>query len=132
LLKLPPDIQIAVKENRITMGHARALINIENIDAQIEIFKTIIKNDLSVRKTEELVRNLIGVKSQKKGTPEHQSNKTNQSDQFMEIKALQQDLSSHFGTKVHIHSNSKNKGEIKIPFLSVEDLNRILEILNYR
>src|SRR5262249_42151622 len=58
LLKLPPDIQIAVRDNRLSMGHARAIINIENPANQLFIFKKTIQEDLSVRKVEELARQL--------------------------------------------------------------------------
>src|SRR5687768_3276743 len=71
LLRLPPDIQIAIRDNQITMGHARAIVNIDNIDAQLAIFKKIIKEELSVRKVEELVRELSsgGNKSTKEEAP---------------------------------------------------------------
>ena len=58
LLKLPPDIQEAIRDDQISMGHARALINIENIDIQLTVFHKIIKDDLSVRRTEEVVRKI--------------------------------------------------------------------------
>src|SRR5690606_29573218 len=57
LLKLPPDIQIALRDNVITMGHARALINIDTVENQLAIFKKVVAEELSVRKVEELVRN---------------------------------------------------------------------------
>jgi ParB family chromosome partitioning protein len=122
LLKLPPDIQIAVRDNRISMGHARAIINVENPDQQLYIFKKTLAEDLSVRKVEELVRELASTKKEEKGstTPVTSVNR--------EINQLQSKLSSHFGTRIVIKSDGK-KGEIKIPFLSVEDLNRILDIL---
>lgn len=119
LLKLPPDIQIAVRDNRITMGHARAIINVENPDSQLYIFKKILSEDLSVRKVEELARQLLA------GTKDVTSSPTSPA---KEISQLQSKLSSHFGTKVSVKSDGK-KGDIRIPFLSVEDLNRILEIL---
>lgn len=124
LLKLPPDIQIAIRDNRLSMGHARALINIENIDVQLEIFKKIIKEDLSVRRVEELVRNYSSpqpVKDQKKDFS---------TGLMQEIVQWQSKLSSHFGTRIQIKSDDKSKGEIKIPFTSKEDFNRILEILD--
>ncbi|MFZ2906476.1 MAG: ParB/RepB/Spo0J family partition protein [Cyclobacteriaceae bacterium] len=122
LLKLPPDVQIAVRDNKISMGHARAIINVENPDQQLYIFNKTLAEDLSVRKVEELVRNLASEKTEAK---EHQpaSSAVNR-----EIAQLQSQLSSHFGTRIVIKSDGK-KGEIKIPFLSVEDLNRILDIL---
>src|SRR4029077_5550757 len=58
LLKLPPDIQIALRDNKLTMGHARAIINVENADAQLQIFKKTLKEDLSVRQVEELARSM--------------------------------------------------------------------------
>lgn len=121
LLKLPPDVQIAVRDNKITMGHARAIINVENPDQQLFIFKKTLAEDLSVRKVEELVRSL-GAQAQTKETPGTPSTANR------EISNLQSQLSSHFGTRVVVKSDGK-KGEIKIPFLSVEDLNRILDIL---
>lgn len=124
LLKLPPDIQAALRDNKISMGHARAIVNVENVDTQLAIFKKILNEDLSVRKTEELARNMGKV-------PEKKSAKTTKSSSASyEIQNLQNKLSSHFGTKVHLKADQENKGEIKIPFVSVEDLNRILEILN--
>jgi ParB family transcriptional regulator, chromosome partitioning protein len=122
LLKLPPDIQIAVRDNRISMGHARAIINVENPDQQLYIFKKTLEDDLSVRRVEELVRELASAKKTDKGnvSPVAPANR--------EINQLQSRLSSHFGTRIVIKSDGK-KGEIKIPFLSVEDLNRILDIL---
>jgi ParB family transcriptional regulator, chromosome partitioning protein len=122
LLKLPPDIQIAVRDNRISMGHARAIINVENPDQQLYIFKKTLSEDLSVRKVEDLVREI----GNKKSEPAAQSSTSSPASK--EITQLQSQLSSHFGTRVVVKSDGK-KGEIKIPFLSVEDLNRILDIL---
>jgi ParB family transcriptional regulator, chromosome partitioning protein len=123
LLKLPPDIQIAVRDNRISMGHARAIINVENPDQQLYIFKKTLAEDLSVRKVEELVREFASTKKEEKATATTAPSTANR-----EINQLQSKLSSHFGTRIVIKSDGK-KGEIKIPFLSVEDLNRILDIL---
>ena len=123
LLKLPPDIQIALRDDKLSMGHARAIINVENSDAQLFIFKKTLQEDLSVRKVEELARRVMGGSS---GKPEPAKGGTAASSR--EINNLQTKLSSHFGTKVSVKSNG-GKGEIKIPFLSIEDLNRILDIL---
>lgn len=125
LLKLPPDIQIAVRDNKLSMGHARAIISVENPDQQLYIFKQALAEELSVRKVEELVR----VLSEKSSQREEGTNTNQQSSPASkEITQLQSRLSSHFGTRVAIKSDGR-KGEIKIPFLSVEDLNRILDIL---
>ena len=123
LLKLPPDIQIAVRDNKLSMGHARAIINVENPDQQLYIFKKTLNEDLSVRKVEELVRDLAHKNDEKKEQPSTASSPASR-----EIAQLQGRLSSHFGTRVVVKSDGK-KGDIRIPFLSVEDLNRILDIL---
>jgi ParB family chromosome partitioning protein len=126
LLKLPPDIQIALRDNRLSMGHARAIISIENSETQLFVFKKTLEEDLSVRKVEELVRQLAT------NTPEKEVTEKpiEQTEATREIAQLQSKLSSHFGTKVNIKSDGQ-KGEIKIPFLSVTDLNRILDILKF-
>src|SRR5688572_13023820 len=112
LLKLPPDIQIAVRDNKLTMGHARAIINVENPDQQLYIFKKTLNDELSVRKVEELVREVANKKTESTlSTPTTSS-------ASKEITQLQSSLSSHFGTRVVIKSDGK-RGEIKIPFLSV-------------
>ncbi|MBS1950897.1 MAG: Chromosome (plasmid) partitioning protein ParB [Cytophagales bacterium] len=120
LLKLPPDIQIALRDNKISMGHARAIINVENPESQLFILKKIINEDLSVRAVESLARELTSEKKETTGKPTPNAPK--------EVYQLQSRLSSHFGTKVTVKSDGK-KGDIRIPFLSVEDLNRILDIL---
>jgi len=123
LLKLPPDIQDAIRHDAISMGHARALVNIENIDVQLTVFHKIVKDDLSVRKTEDLVRKISKFNDGKVESKGRVSELTG------ELKNLQTVLSSHFGTKVEIHNKGGQKGDIKIPYMSIDDLNRILEIL---
>ncbi len=125
LLKLPPDIQIAVRDNKLSMGHARAIINVENPEQQLFIFKKTLMEDLSVRKVEELVREVSSKKGESADTDINGPPTGNAS---REISQLQSRLSSHFGTRVVVKSDGA-KGEIKIPFLSVEDLNRLLDIL---
>ena len=120
LLKLPPAIQIALQQQKISMGHARALITVDSIDTQLAIFERILKEDLSVRKVEGLVRDY---------QPKEKKEKVNTA-LSPEFKGLQDKLSSHFGTKIHLNKDLKNKGQIKIPFASLEDLNRLLDILD--
>jgi len=120
LLKLPPVIQVAVRDNKLTMGHARAIINIDDPDKQLVLFKRIISDDLSVRQVEDLARNLTKPKEKKSSGHKQSENR--------EMGRLQGKLSTHFGTKVTVKSDGK-KGEIKIPFLSIQDLNRILDLL---
>ncbi len=100
------------------------LFSIQEVVLQLDLFKKIIRDDLSVRQVEMLARDMqndekaISKKNQEK-SPELSH----------ELKQLQEKLSSHFGTKVSINDKGK-RGELRIPFLSYEDLNRILEILN--
>lgn len=123
LLKLPPEIQVALRDNRISMGHARAIINIENVETKLAIFNKILEEDLSVRRVEEIVRELSNKTSANK-------DKTTSPPLNYEFNQIQSKLSTHFGTRVNIKTNENNRGEIKIPFTSGEDLNRILELLN--
>jgi ParB family chromosome partitioning protein len=125
LLKLPPTIQAALRDQQLSMGHARALINIEEVDTQLSLFKRIIDEELSVRKVEALVKAL------NEGTPDKTAQKPSLSPvRKYELTKIQQRLASHFGTKVALKADLKNKGEIKIPFTSASDLNRILELLD--
>ncbi len=124
LLKLPPSIQAAIRDNKLSMGHARALINIEDVDKQLALFKKIVIEELSVRQVEALVKAIND------GKPEKQSASSGLNPvRKYELTKIQQRLASHFGTKVVLKTDQKNKGEIKIPFSSASDLNRILEIL---
>ncbi|WP_114749463.1 ParB/RepB/Spo0J family partition protein [Pleomorphovibrio marinus] len=127
LLKLPPDIQAGIRDQRISMGHARALVNIEDVDKQLAIFKKTLAEELSVRKVEALVKELNSPKPLA-GEKEKSDTDTDPVKKY-ELGKLQQKLASHFGTKVSLKSDGKEKGEIKIPFHSTDDLNRILEIL---
>ncbi len=123
LLKLPPVIQASLRDNKISMGHARAIINIDNPDTQIRLFNRAVDEEWSVRKVEEAVRNLAD------GLPEAGSDRRVTLPR-QEMRSLQFKLSSMFGTKVSIKADDKHKGEIKIPFTSQEELSRILDVLN--
>jgi ParB family chromosome partitioning protein len=124
LLKLPPVIQAALRDNQISMGHARAIITINSDISQLKIFNRIIEEGWSVRKVEEEVRKLgmlsAITEEPKKPIPVNK-----------EIKTLQFQLSSFFGAKVSVKSDSDNKGEIKIPFGSKDELEKILETLKF-
>lgn len=125
LLKLPPTIQAGIRDEKISMGHARALINVEDPLSQIAIYNDIIRQDLSVRRTEEMVRD--NVKPSKK----KESKNTNQKNISPEYKKVQKDLSERLDSKVEIKIETAGKGKILIPFLSDEDLNRIIELLDF-
>jgi ParB family transcriptional regulator, chromosome partitioning protein len=121
LLKLPPDIQIAVRVGDISMGHARALINVDTIDKQLYIFKEIKSKELSVRQTEALVRNIY----KSEGTAKKVKTSLPPSFQKLEDK-----MSSHFSTKVKLKHGKNNNGQITLDYYSIEELNKILRQMN--
>ncbi|MNJ97565.1 putative chromosome-partitioning protein ParB [compost metagenome] len=122
LLKLPPAIQASIRDNKISMGHARALISVEDEGKQLFIHQEILDKGLSVRKVEELVRGIHHVQVK---TPVKQEAVS------FEYQKLQNDLASKFATKVKLKVNDNGKGAIEIPFVNNEDLNRILELLDW-
>ena len=120
LLKLAPEVQVIIRNGLISMGHARALITIEDPLTQIAIAKNIINKDLSVRDTEDLVRNL----NKQPGT------KTEKKTELPEpLKASKNKLAYIFGTKVDLNRNEKGKGSIVITFKNDNELNRILTLM---
>lgn len=125
LLKLPPEIQIAIRDGKITMGHARAILGVDDVVRQLMMFRQIMSDKLNVRDVEQLARD-SGNKSAAGKKREHKSG--NLSFEFTKIQNV---LSSHFGSKIQLKRNGKGSGRIVIPFDNDEDLNRILELLNY-
>ena len=123
LLKLPPEIQAGIRDGAVSMGHARALINVPHIENQLALFHKIIREQWSVRQVEDAVRRLS--EQEPASEPENQ----NPDPSRAALDALRQRLIAHFGTRVQIRSNREEKGEIRIPFLSHDDLNRIMDIL---
>lgn len=122
LLKLPPDIQLAVRGGELSMGHARALINIDTIERQLYIFKEIKERGLSVRQTEALVRNLYKQSGAKKTT---KSGGMSPAFQRIEDK-----LASQFDTRVKLKHSANGSGQITFDYYSVEELNKLLTNFN--
>lgn len=122
LLKLDPIIQTGMRDGFISMGHGRALINIENTSEQLHLYEQILKNKLSVRQTEELV------KARKENTPKTAVQKNNPSTPKFISEGVSV-ISKYFGNKVNITVNNKGKGKISIPFQSEEDFIRIKKLL---
>lgn len=125
LLKLPAEIQMALKDRKIDMGHARALISVQDPELQLALYEQILADGLSVRQVEELVRGLSesggGMQKlqpkQKKTVPE-------------EYNLLKDQLSRFFNTKVQFSCNEKGKGKITIPFTSEEELEKLIALLD--
>ena len=122
LLKLPPDIQLAVRSGELSMGHARALINVDTIDKQLFIFKEIKEKGLSVRQTEALVRNLY-----KQGGGVKKSSKSQLPPAFQRI---EDKLASHFSTRVKLRQSRNGSGQITIDYYSQDELNKVLRQMN--
>lgn len=120
LLKLPPDIQLAVRNGSLTMGHARALINVDTIDQQLYIFKEINSKGLNVRQTENLVRNLY----KQQGTAVKKTAKSGLSAPYQRI---EDNLASHFSTRVKLKHSKGGNGQIIIDYYSIDELTKLLE-----
>lgn len=118
LLKLDPIVQTGIRDGFISMGHGRALINVQNVTDQLSIYEKIISNKLSVRQTEDLVKSLKVDKKKevKKHLPKY-------------IKNSLSEINSYLGKKVNVSINEKGKGKISIPFHSKEDFERIKNLL---
>ncbi len=121
LLKLPPDIQVAVRNSSLSMGHARALINVDTVDKQLYIFHEVLDRQLSVRQTEELVRKLY-----KAGPAVKNGSKSDLPPSF---KKIEDNLASHFSTRVKMHHGKNDNGSITLEYYSLEELNKILSQL---
>ena len=119
LLKLDPILQTGMRDGFISMGHGRAMINVENTEDQLAIYEKILREKLSVRQTEDLVKTLKSgaiAKPKKKPAPVY-------------IKNSVKDISDYFGHKIDITISNNGKGKISIPFNSEEDFNRIKNLL---
>lgn len=121
LLRLPAEIQMGITEHKIDMGHARALLGTDNPADQLDIYKRILDEGLSVRKVEEIVRD---------GSGKQQTKPENQVRKLPEYAQLQQRLSDLFETKVQFNCNDKGKGKISIPFANDGELAKIMEKLD--
>ena len=128
LLKLPAPIQVALKDRQIDMGHARALLALDDPQAQLHVFEEMTSQGLSVRKVEEMVKELSagGTVKGKDGKRIRQKG----SALSAEYNVLRDSLSTFFHTKVQMTCSEKGKGKITIPFANEEELERIMEIFD--
>ncbi len=124
LLKLPPDIQVAVRTGIISMGHARALINVDVVDKQLFIFSEIKNRGLSVRQTEDLVRKMYTGNTAVKDVVKARLPPA--------FKKIEDNLASQFNTKVKLVHNKKGYGSVTLEYYSLEELNGLLDKLNVK
>ncbi len=120
LLKLDPIIQTGMRDGFLSMGHGRAIIAISDLSLQLNVYEQIIREQLSVRETEKLVKSLTSKSQKKKPTPSLSENK----------KEVLQQFSSYFGAKIEMKVSTKGNGKLIIPFSSDEDLKRIQKLIN--
>ncbi|HSV87547.1 MAG TPA: ParB/RepB/Spo0J family partition protein [Bacteroidales bacterium] len=127
LLTLPGEIQVGLRQDLISMGHARALVSIGDIQTQLDIYNDILAQGLSVREVEEIVKNLSeqGVEEEEKPV----GKKPASSSHRQKYQSLQKQLSEYYGSKVQIKSKPEGKGAIVINFSSEEDLERIIGLI---
>lgn len=132
LLRLPAEIQLSLKDRRLSMGHARALLGIDDAEQQVALYHLIEAQDLSVRKVESLVRDFVegrildfrtdGQPTRKAADPAQPQNEI--------ISMMSQHLSEMFSTKVKMTCNEKGQGKITIPFKSDTELQNIIALLD--
>ena len=123
LLKLDPIIQTGIRDGFISMGHGRAIINIENHDVQSDIYQKIVSQNLSVRETEVLVKNY-------QNSLKPAATKTVKSNSFTVDTSQKKAITDFFGAKIDVKVVGNGKGKITIPFHSEEDFNRIIKLIN--
>ena len=127
LLQLPAEIQLGLTQRLIDMGHARALLQVDDTERQIELYNLIVTEHLSVRAVEELARAISEApETTPLPTPQHQhSEKTERKD----FKLLEQHLAQVFSSKVTLRCSASGKGKLTIPFSGDEELERIMQLL---
>ncbi len=124
LLKLPGEIQIGLRQELVSMGHARALVALEDPQVQLEVYQDIIAQGLSVRDVEEIVHNLS--QPQEEDVTKPKETRKPQTEIFQQI---QKDLSYLYDSKVSVKSRQNGKGSINIHFSSRDELDRIIDLL---
>ncbi len=126
LLNLPGEIQIGVRQEVISMGHARALLGIDDVSTQLEVYQDILAEGLSVRDVEEIVKNLSLVQEE---SPEETHDKPPSRPIHKEFEQIQKDLAYLYDCKVQVKTKVSGKGSIVLQFGSEEELDRILNLL---
>jgi ParB family chromosome partitioning protein len=126
LLKLPPDIQKAVRDGELSMGHARAIIGLEQVDHQLYAYREVKEKGLSVRQTEALVKGL----SEEAGPSQGKVKSGMSAKLAPAYKRIEDNMASHFSTRVKLDRKKNGHGQVIIEFYSDEDLERIMEKMN--
>jgi len=125
LLKLPPDIQKAVRDGNLSMGHARAIIGLDKVDEQLYVYREVTEKGLSVRQVEQLVKNMLAADKPASAATAAAPLKLPPA-----YKRIEDNMASHFSTKVKLDRKKNGKGAVVIEFYSDEDLERIMDKMN--
>ncbi|MCB9047548.1 MAG: ParB/RepB/Spo0J family partition protein [Chitinophagales bacterium] len=125
LLRLPPDVQKAVRDGELSMGHARAIIGLEQVDQQLYVFREVREKGLSVRQTEKLVKDMANPDSGKSSSSKSTTVKLPPA-----YKRIEDSMASHFSTRVKMDRKKNGKGTISIEYYNDEDLERIMKLMH--
>lgn len=128
LLKLPAQIQLGLKNRKLSMGHARALLSIEDTELQLALYKQILTDDLSVRDVEQMAREYST--TEPSGKAKSQEARQAAKERLAQYRSTTDRISRSLGTKVKMSCNASGKGRITIPFASDEQLQEILSMLS--
>jgi ParB family transcriptional regulator, chromosome partitioning protein len=123
LLRLPPQVQSAIRDGKITMGHARAIIGVDDVGLQLKLLNDILSNDLSVRKAENLVR----AKNPKRPSRDVK----NRTAWDVELRNIEDRLAQRFETKAEVRHKENGSGQVVFNYYSNDDLNRLIELLDF-
>ena len=127
LLKLPAEVQLGLRDKRLDMGHARALLSLDNPSLQLKVYNEIIKKGLSVRKVEDMVKSLLLQKSSE-GTKDNDNPKSCYTAHDFDF--LKKHLSSTFNTQVQFSCDNTGKGKISFPFKNDDELAKLITIFD--
>ena len=128
LLRLPAEIQMGIKDKKIDMGHARAILGLSEPAVQLHLYELILKNDFPVRKVEDLVR--LYLETGSFDVKPKTTNTENPVKKLPEFEDIQKQLSLVFGTNVQFSCNTEGKGKISIPFSNDDELSKIMELFD--
>jgi len=125
LLRLPPDVQKSVRDGELSMGHARAIIGLEQVDQQLYVFREVREKGLSVRQTEKLVKDMAAPDNKPSSSAKAGSVKLPPA-----YKRIEDSMASHFSTRVKMDRKKNGKGTISIEYYNDEDLERIMKLMH--
>lgn len=126
LLRLPPDVQKSVRDGELSMGHARAIIGLEQVDQQLYVFREVREKGLSVRQTEKLVKDMASPDNTNKSS----ATKAGTVKLPPAYKRIEDNMASHFSTRVKMDRKKNGKGSISIEYYNDEDLERIMKLMH--